>query len=260
MCRIAGVVTASPLEGSVSAAELMGAEMRHRGPDSQGVATLSVCVLVNTRLAILDLSDRGRMPMSNAQGTVWITYNGETYNAPELRAQLVARGYQFRSTSDSEVVLHLYEEYGERCVESLRGMFAFATWDGRSNKLTLARDRLGIKPRYLSLSEANWSLAPSSKRFRLLRDMDATSMAHSIEVRPLFVDYRLVEVLLGIPACQRIHRVFAPERLSATGVSEPSMVLALWNRYQHSSNSTGWSRIWSLFVLRRWCETMQMTP
>src|ERR1700722_17511029 len=107
MCGIAGLVTPSSAERFVPAAEHMAAAMRHRGPDSQGVAALGQCLLVSARLAIVDLSARGRMPMSNAGGTVWITYNGEVYNAAELRAQLVAQGHEFRSTTDTEVILHL---------------------------------------------------------------------------------------------------------------------------------------------------------
>ena len=150
MCGIAGLVTASSAERFVPAAELMASAMRHRGPDSQGVAALGECLLVNARLAIMDLSARGRMPMSNAEGTVWITYNGEVYNAAELRERLVTQGHEFRSTTDTEVILHLYLEHGENCVEKLRGMFAFAIWDARTRKLVLARDRLGIKPLYLA--------------------------------------------------------------------------------------------------------------
>ena len=122
----------------------MAEAMSHRGPDSHGVELLDECVLVNVRLAILDLSERGRMPMSNSDGTVWITYNGEVYNAAELREQLVRRGYCFRSTTDTEVVLRLYEDQGEDCVKLLRGMFAFAIWDARTRKLVLARDRMGV--------------------------------------------------------------------------------------------------------------------
>jgi asparagine synthase (glutamine-hydrolysing) len=107
---------------------------------------------VNARLSIIDLSDRGRMPMSSPDGQTWITYNGETYNARELRAELEQHGHSFRTTSDTEVVLHLYQEYGERFVEKLRGMFAFAIWDDRERKLVVGRDRLGIKPLYLHAS------------------------------------------------------------------------------------------------------------
>src|SRR5580698_4496813 len=91
------------------------------------------------------------MPMCNEDASIWITYNGECYNAHELRPQLVSQGHQFRSTTDTEVILHLYEEYGVRCVEHLRGMFAFAIWDTRTKTLLLARDRLGIKPLYYSI-------------------------------------------------------------------------------------------------------------
>ena len=149
MCGIAGIAT-THLDASLRpAADRMAASMKHRGPDSQGVQEFPSCLLVNARLSIIDLSDRGRMPMSSPDGETWITYNGETYNASELRAELEQRGHSFRTTSDTEVVLHLYMEYGERFVEKLRGMFAFAIWDSRERKLVLGRDRLGIKPLYL---------------------------------------------------------------------------------------------------------------
>jgi asparagine synthase (glutamine-hydrolysing) len=152
VCGIAGIVTSQPADTLFSAADRMAAAMKHRGPDSQGVQELGPCLLVNARLAIVDLSDRGRMPMSSADGRFWITYNGETYNAAELRAELERLGHQFRTATDTEVVLHLYQEYGESFVNKLRGMFVFAIWDVRERKLLLGRDRLGIKPLYLHQS------------------------------------------------------------------------------------------------------------
>ena len=148
MCGIAGIVTRNPSEALRPAAESMALAMKHRGPDSQGVQDLGSCLLASARLSIIDLSDRGRMPMSSPDGRIWITYNGETYNAAELRSDLERRGHSFRTTSDTEVVLHLYQEFGERFVEKLRGMFAFAIWDRRKRVLFAARDRLGIKPFY----------------------------------------------------------------------------------------------------------------
>jgi asparagine synthase (glutamine-hydrolysing) len=148
MCGIAGIASTDPSPQYILAVESMAAAIRHRGPDSSGVQDFGGCVLGNTRLAIVDLSERGHMPMCNEDSTVWITYNGECYNADELRPQLVAKGHRFRSTTDTEVIVHLYEEYGDRCVEYLRGMFAFAIWDARAKKLLLGRDRLGIKPLY----------------------------------------------------------------------------------------------------------------
>src|SRR5579863_448699 len=152
VCGIAGIATTHPDDSSRPAGDRMAAAMKHRGPDSQGVQEFASCLLVNARLSIIDLSDRGRMPMSSPDGQTWITYNGETYNARELRAELEQRGHSFRTTSDTEVVLHLYLEFGERFVEKLRGMFAFAIWDARERKLVLGRDRLGIKPLYIHQS------------------------------------------------------------------------------------------------------------
>ena len=166
MCGIAGIATTQSNDSLRPAADLMAASMKHRGPDSQGVQEFASCLLVNARLSIIDLSDRGRMPMSSADGQTWITYNGESYNAGELRAELQARGHSFRTTSDTEVVLQLYQEYGERFVEKLRGMFAFAIWDGRERKLVLGRDRLGIKPLYLH--ESNGRLVFASELKALL--------------------------------------------------------------------------------------------
>jgi asparagine synthase (glutamine-hydrolysing) len=150
MCGIAGIASTEPNPQNLAAAQQMALAIRHRGPDSSAVQDFGRCVLANTRLAIVDLSERGRMPMGNEDSTVWITYNGECYNADELRPELIRRGHRFRSTTDTEVILHLYEEHGERCVEHLQGMFAFAIWDLRAEKLFLARDRLGIKPLYYS--------------------------------------------------------------------------------------------------------------
>jgi asparagine synthase (glutamine-hydrolysing) len=163
MCGIAGVV------GSEQDAQFpvligrMTAALDHRGPDSHGIRDLGSCVLGNTRLAIVDLSERGQMPMCNEDSTVWITYNGECYNAAELRSSLAAVGHQFRSTTDTEVVVHLYEEYGDRCVEKLEGMFAFAIWDVSRRKLLLARDRLGIKPLYYNFSTGSGRLLFASE-------------------------------------------------------------------------------------------------
>lgn len=163
MCGIAGIVGDTSVQALLPAAQKMTASLRHRGPDSCGVIPLGRCLLANTRLAIVDLSERGRQPMSNASRTVWITYNGETYNASELRQELIGKGYFFQSTTDTEVVLHLYEEYGDDCVEKIRGMFAFAIWDARTNKLLLARDRLGIKPLYFAHQHGRLSFASELK-------------------------------------------------------------------------------------------------
>jgi asparagine synthase (glutamine-hydrolysing) len=152
MCGIAGIAARNLTTAQVASARAMTAALAHRGPDSSGVEALRNCVLGNTRLAILDLSERGQQPMPNGDGSCWITYNGECYNAAELREWLASRGYKFRSATDTEVVLQLYDELGEACLERLRGMFAFAIWDVNRGRLLLARDRLGIKPLYYALT------------------------------------------------------------------------------------------------------------
>jgi asparagine synthase (glutamine-hydrolysing) len=119
----------------------------HRGPDGQGKYQSGPVGLGHARLAIIDLST-GDQPMTNEGGTVWLVYNGEIYNFHELREELISKGHTFRSTSDTEVIIHLYEEYGPECAKRLRGMFAFALWDDSTKTLFLARDRLGIKPLY----------------------------------------------------------------------------------------------------------------
>jgi asparagine synthase (glutamine-hydrolysing) len=163
MCGIAGISAQNPGPHLMTAALKMAQALAHRGPDSCGVKDLGPCVLANTRLAILDLSERGRQPMCNEDGTVWIAYNGECYNAAEHRKSLLSRGHAFRSHTDTEVILHLYEELGAACASELRGMFAFAIWDARAGKLVLGRDRLGIKPLYYFLSDAGIVFASEIK-------------------------------------------------------------------------------------------------
>lgn len=148
MCGVAGIVTLERDARILPAVERMTGALKHRGPDSRGIQDLGDCFLANTRLAIVDLSESGHMPMANEDMSVWITYNGECYNAGELRPMLESRGHRFRSHTDTEAILHSYEEFGDDCVSRLRGMFAFAIWDTNRGRLLLARDRLGIKPLY----------------------------------------------------------------------------------------------------------------
>jgi asparagine synthase (glutamine-hydrolysing) len=121
--------------------------IRHRGPDGDGEYRSGPVGLGHRRLSIIDLST-GDQPMCNEDGTVWIVYNGEIYNFPEIRSDLQSRGHKFKSTTDTEVIIHLYEELGPECVARFRGMFGFALWDERKQLLLLARDRVGVKPLY----------------------------------------------------------------------------------------------------------------
>jgi asparagine synthase (glutamine-hydrolysing) len=151
MCGMCGILATSP--GFAVGEDVVGAmrdTMVHRGPDDSGtwVSPSGRVAFGHQRLSIVDLSSAGHQPMTNEDGTLWITYNGEVYNHRALRTELEAKGHRYRSQTDTETILHLYEEEGPRCVERLQGMFAFAIWDEKREELFLARDRLGVKPLY----------------------------------------------------------------------------------------------------------------
>jgi asparagine synthase (glutamine-hydrolysing) len=135
----------------------------HRGPDDAGLHIDGAVGLGHRRLSILDLSAAGHQPMSNEDGSVWLVFNGEIYNYVELTSVLRGRGHTFCSTTDSEVILHLYEEEGPRCLQSLNGMFAFVLWDSRMQTMFAARDRIGIKPLYYYLKDGLFACASEVK-------------------------------------------------------------------------------------------------
>ena len=145
MCGIAGRFSLDerPIDRGLIAR--MAGRLSHRGPDEEGYYVSGSIGLASRRLSIIDL-DTGRQPISNEDGTVWVVLNGEIYNFIELRDELERRGHRFRTRTDTEVIVHLYEEKGAGLLENLRGMFAFAVWDHRRRQLLLARDRLGEKP------------------------------------------------------------------------------------------------------------------
>jgi asparagine synthase (glutamine-hydrolysing) len=166
MCGICGVLT---FNDGFACDERMLVAMRdtmtHRGPDDAGVwcSPHGRVGLGHRRLSIVDISPAGHQPMSNEDGSVWITFNGEIYNHAELRPELEARGHRYRSHCDTETIVHLYEEEGERCVERLDGMFAIAIWDERRRELFLARDRLGKKPLYWTRNSGGLAFASEIK-------------------------------------------------------------------------------------------------
>src|SRR6476620_2937591 len=146
MCGIVGTMRFDGRRVDQRDIQRMRDTMYHRGPDGAGCYIDGGVGLGLRRLAIIDLSEAGHQPMSNEDGTIWLVFNGEIYNYGELRNELIGRGHRFSSQTDTEVIIHLYEELGEECVHRLRGMFAFVIWDSRRNLLFGARDRLGIKP------------------------------------------------------------------------------------------------------------------
>jgi asparagine synthase (glutamine-hydrolysing) len=143
--------------------ERMKARLVHRGPDDHGTYLADGISLGHRRLSIIDLSEAGRQPLSNEDGTVWITFNGEIYNQRQLREQLAAKGHVFRSRTDTEAIVHAYEEYGLDFARHLTGMFALAIWDAPRRRLVLARDRLGLKPLYYTLEAGRLRFASEIK-------------------------------------------------------------------------------------------------
>lgn len=151
MCGIAGMIGIEPAYCAHAwDVHQMCQTLAHRGPDDEGIYVRGRAGLGMRRLSIIDLST-GHQPIHNEEQNLWVVFNGEIYNFPELRPELEARGHRFYTNSDTEVIVHLYEEHGVDCVKKLRGMFAFALWDQRKEKLLLARDRFGEKPLYYAM-------------------------------------------------------------------------------------------------------------
>jgi asparagine synthase (glutamine-hydrolysing) len=145
ICGIAGTSTSEPVSESLIAR--MCREIIHRGPDDEGIFVDGKVGLGNRRLSIIDV-EGGHQPLSNENGTIWIAYNGEAYNFPDVRNELIGRGHVFKTRSDTETFVHAYEEWGMDFIHKFRGMFAFALWDKKANRLLLVRDRVGVKPLY----------------------------------------------------------------------------------------------------------------
>jgi asparagine synthase (glutamine-hydrolysing) len=193
MCGIAGIYsrTASPGQPDEELVRRMLRLEQHRGPDGEGIRRRNSLVLGHRRLSILDLSASAAQPMSNEDDSIWVTFNGEIYNYLELRQELLAYAHRFRSASDTEVLLHGYEQWGiDGLLQRLRGMFAFALYDSRQEQqgpeqpfLFLIRDRLGIKPLYYALDEASHKLTFASEVRALVAsgavssDVDTTALA-----------------------------------------------------------------------------------
>jgi asparagine synthase (glutamine-hydrolysing) len=182
VCGIAGILR--PGGAPVEAGDLraMGRALAHRGPDDEGFHHEGSLGLAHRRLAILDLSPAGRQPMPNEDGTVWLAYNGQLYGFEPLRRRLEQLGHRFRSHTDTEVIVHLYEEDGDGLLASIDGMFAFALWDARRRRLLLARDRLGIKPLYYARRGGDLAFASELKALLALpwlpREVSASALVH----------------------------------------------------------------------------------
>lgn len=182
MCGIFGVIGEKAIEQTTDAVtRAMTESLLHRGPDSQGIFNNDAILFGVCRLAILDVKE-GKQPISNEDKSLWVGLNGEIYNFLELREKLIKRGHSFRTKTDTEVIVHLYEEEGENLVRNLRGMFAFVLWDKKNKKALIARDRLGIKPLYYTLQRGSLYFASEIKTLLMhpdiSRELNPESLHH----------------------------------------------------------------------------------
>jgi asparagine synthase (glutamine-hydrolysing) len=226
MCGIAGLVRWNGQPVVEDEVRRMCRMMVHRGPDEEGVflgAFLGASIGMGMRrLSIIDLAG-GQQPVSNEDGSVWVVFNGEIYNYGDLRQRLIRAGHTLRSESDTETIVHLYEDYGARCVEHLRGMFAFAIWDGRRRELLVARDRLGIKPLYYAEIDGGFAFASELKPLLQLpdvsRQLDWEALSH------LFT-------FLATPASRSIVdgvRKLEPGRVATVSANRPLRIERYWD-------------------------------
>jgi asparagine synthase (glutamine-hydrolysing) len=222
MCGIAGIVS---LEGKpVVEREVrdMCAVIAHRGPDDDGFYCDGQAGLGMRRLSIIDLHS-GRQPVRNEDGSVWVVFNGEIYNFRELRRDLQGKGHVFTTRTDTEVIVHLYEEYGQRAVEHLRGMFAFALWDTRRKLLLLARDRIGIKPLYFAEASGRIVFASELKSLLQLPEVERTLNWSAVSHLFTFLTSPPAESIL-----EGVHKL-EPGHLLIAGPGRKPVIERYWN-------------------------------
>jgi asparagine synthase (glutamine-hydrolysing) len=190
MCGIAGMFNRSRKRPAKEAdLRQMLAQLRHRGPDEFGILLDGETGLGNARLSIIDLGG-GSQPIANEDESLWVVFNGEIFNYVELRPELESLGHRFRTSSDTEVILHLYEEYGPRCVEKMNGQFAIAVWDVKRRRLFLARDRLGVRPLFYT-------------------DVPGEGLIFASEIKSILSDQR-VKAELNPAIIEQVFRFWAP--------------------------------------------------
>ena len=179
------------------------AALHHRGPDSRGIRLDGAIGLGHARLSIIDL-DGGAQPMSNEDGTIWVIFNGEIFNYVELRVQLLRQGHRFRTSSDTEVLVHMYEQFGDDFVDHLNGQFAVALWDGREQRLVLARDRVGIRPLFYTWCKGRLAFASEAKALFALPDvprrLDAAGLASLFSYWSVLPPASVFEGIAQLPA------------------------------------------------------------
>ena len=212
MCGIAGIISASHRDVIRSMTRVMG----HRGPDGEGYYEDNSISLGHRRLSIIDL-EGGKQPIANEDGNLQLVCNGEIYNSPELRDELIGKGHRFRTHTDVEVILHLYEEYGQNCVRRLRGMFAFAIWDSAKKNLFLARDHMGQKPLFYYKGQDEFIFASEIKAIletgRVKPEIELDSLWHYVSLRFIPDQYSLFKGIKKLPAATSLNYARGESRL-----------------------------------------------
>jgi len=202
MCGICGFCFSDERPVDQGVLKRMTATLRHRGPDDEGYYTDAGIALGHRRLSIIDL-ETGKQPIHNEDETIYVVFNGEIYNFPDLKKELEGKGHSFYTRTDTEVLVHLYEEMGERCLERLNGMFAFAIWDREKRKLFLARDRIGIKPLYYSCNGNGMAFASEPKALVQLPwiegRLDLQGLSHYLSYDFIPAPYSIYKKIRKIP-------------------------------------------------------------
>jgi asparagine synthase (glutamine-hydrolysing) len=202
MCGICGFCFPDKRSVDIDILKKMTSTLQHRGPDDEGYYTNKGIGLGHRRLSIIDL-DTGKQPIHNEDETIYVVFNGEIYNFPEIKKELEKKGHRFYTKTDTEILVHLYEEREERCVESLAGMFAFAIWDEKKRKLLLARDRIGIKPLYYAYNGKGLAFASEPKALLQLpwveRSLDTQGLSHYLSYDFIPAPYCIYEDIRKIP-------------------------------------------------------------
>jgi asparagine synthase (glutamine-hydrolysing) len=219
MCGIAGIIMSPGEAVDHDLLESMTQTLTHRGPDAHGARIHKNVGLGHRRLSITDTSEAANQPMSNEDDTVWVVFNGEIYNFPDLRNDLQRTGHTFRTRSDTEVIVHAWEEWGADCVDRFRGMFAFAIHDRASELLFLARDRLGKKPLYYTSSPGFFAFASEIKALRLL-----PAVGREIDVQALG-EYAAYGNTLGARSIYRDVRRLEPAHKLFMNINRPSLAV-----------------------------------
>src|SRR5580704_4072161 len=219
MCGIAGFVTVASEPSSASTLARMADAIRHRGPDDLGFYRGARVHLAQRRLSIIDVQG-GHQPMTNETGSLWITFNGEIYNHAALRPALEQAGHRYQTRSDTETILHAFEQHGPECLQLFQGMFAFAIWDAARRRLFCARDRLGIKPFYYYWDGLLFAFTSEIKAL-LEHPAISPSLAEDLLPEVLAFGYTSGDRTLF----RNIHKLMPGHRLVLDAASDPTLTI-----------------------------------